>query len=198
MKTSAAPTDSDDPADSLPSPTPNPAIEAHQALIAENDDLIRSTDLDNGAEIAAARTAIFTSVIAKWAEEQQAAYGFDLPFAVVALGGTGRAEVTPCSDLDIAFLFEGPIEEEPILPFLLELQRQTLNTREFRDRFGFSFAALPYGLDDVPGLKEKDLNAFLDLAPVYDIIFCCAFADGFICAGSREAYPRLWEIMRRT
>lgn len=168
MKTSAAPTDSDDSADSLPSPTPNPAVEKHQALIAENDDLIRSTDLDNGAEIAAARTAIFTSVIAKWAEEQQAAYGFDLPFAVAALGGTGRAEVTPCSDLDIAFLFEGPIEEEPILSFLLELQRQTLNTREFRDRFGFSFVALPYGLDDVPGLKEKDLNAFLDLAPVYD------------------------------
>jgi len=137
-------------------------------LLAENDALIRSPDLDNGQAIIAHRTAIYTSIIADWAGTQRTAHGYTRPFAVAALGGTGRAEVTPCSDLDIAFLFEDSIDEGAGNAFLLELQRQTLHTSTFRDRYGFSFAALPYGLADVTGLKDKDLNAFLDLAAVYD------------------------------
>ena len=48
------------------------------------------------------------------------------------------------------------------------MQEETLHTRRFRDRFGFSFQGLPYAFEDIPNLREKDLNAFLDLAPVYD------------------------------
>jgi len=140
----------------------------HLRRLAANDALIRSSVLDNGQEITAQRTAIFTSAIAEWAAEQRKILGFDRPFAVAAVGGTGRGEVTPCSDLDIAFLFEDAIDEEPTKSFLLELQRQTLHTREFRERFGFSFAALPFGLEDARNLDDKQLNAFLDLDPVHD------------------------------
>jgi hypothetical protein len=50
----------------------------------------------------------------------------------------------------------------------LELQRQTLHTNEFLERYGFSFAAFPFGLDDIPELADKQLNSFLDMEAVFD------------------------------
>src|SRR6185503_1075937 len=104
---------------------------AFQRLIAENDALIRSPELGNGRLIASARTAIYTGLVHEWAEEQQRVFSYDKPFAVVALGGTGRAEMSPCSDNDFAFLFEDALEGNP---FLLELQRQVLHSDDFANR----------------------------------------------------------------
>lgn len=140
-------------------------LAAYQRLIAENDALIKGADLDNGRSIVRARTAIHTAIIGQWAAEQQRLFGYDKPFAVVALGGTGRGEVTPCSDLDIALLFDDALEGNP---FLLELQRQTLHSNAFLEQHGFGFVPLPFGFDDVPELAEKQLNSFLDMAPVFD------------------------------
>jgi UTP:GlnB (protein PII) uridylyltransferase len=80
-------------------------LSAFRQLIAENDALIRSPELDHGRAITTTRTAIHTILVAEWAAEQVRKLGYEMPFAVMALGGTGRAEVTPCSDLDFAFLF---------------------------------------------------------------------------------------------
>lgn len=136
-----------------------------QRLIAENDALIRSPELDNGRLIASARTAIYTGLVGDWAAEQQSAFGYEKPFAVVALGGTGRAEMSPCSDNDFAFLFDDALEGNP---FLLELQRQVLHSGEFEKRCGFACLALPFSLDDVPNLSGKQLNSFVDMRAVYD------------------------------
>lgn len=133
--------------------------------IAANDQWIRGLELGNGRAIAQARTAIHTELVARWAAAQQRAFGYDRPFAVVAVGGTGRAELTPCSDLDFAFLFDDAIEGNP---FLLELQRQMLHSGEFARDHGFGFEPLPFNFDDVPGLDGKQLNSFLDLHAVYD------------------------------
>jgi hypothetical protein len=140
-------------------------LEAFRRLIAENDALIRSADLAHGRAITSARTVIFTTLVGQWAEAQQRALGYAKPFAVVALGGTGRGEVTPCSDLDFAFLFDEAIEGNA---FLFELQRQVLHTDEFFAQHGFQCEALPFGLDDVPALAEKQLNSFLDMRAVFD------------------------------
>src|SRR4051794_14994272 len=113
----------------------------------------------------AARTAAHAVIVADWAERERAALDYTRPFAVVALGGTGREEVTPCSDLDIALLFDDEIEGNC---FLLELQRQALHTREFERAHGFRMAPMPFGLDDAARLSGKDLNSFLDLRPLYD------------------------------
>ena len=134
-------------------------------LIAVNDARILGPDLDNGLEIAAARTAIHEGLMAEWAAAQQSAFGYERPFAVVALGGTGRGEMTPCSDTDFAFLFDDVIEGNP---FLLELQQQLIHTGGFRRHCGFGSEVLPFNLDDMPELDGKQLNSFLDMKPVYD------------------------------
>jgi hypothetical protein len=103
--------------------------------------------------------------MADWIEQQHAASGYDHPFAVVALGGTGREEMTPCSDTDFAFLFDDEIDGNP---FLIDLQRQLIHSGDFRKRCGFSGEALPFNLDDMPEQEGKGLNAFLDMRPVYD------------------------------
>jgi hypothetical protein len=148
-------------------------LAAFRRLIGQSDAAIRGAELGNGRAIVTARTAIYTALVGQWAQAQQRAFGYDKPFAVVALGGTGRAEVTPCSDLDFAFLFEGAIEGNA---FLLELQRQILHTDEFREQHGFGFEPLPFGLDDVPSLAEKQLNSFLDMRAVFDP---CGLAQRF-------------------
>lgn len=140
-------------------------LEAFRQLIAANDALILGADLDNGREIAANRTAIYRGLMAHWAAEKQEALGYDGAFAVVALGGTGRDEMTPCSDTDFAFLFDDVIEGNA---FLMELQRQSLHTGEFRKRCGFAGETQPFNLDDMPNLEGKQLNAFVDMRPVYD------------------------------
>ncbi len=140
-------------------------LAAFRQLIAENDALIRGAGLDNGREITSARTAIHTALVADWAAEQQQASGYAKPFAIVALGGTGRGEMTPCSDNDFAFLFDEALDGNA---FLLELQRQVLHSDTFEQRCGFACHPLPFCLDDMPGLAGEQLNSFLDMRPVYD------------------------------
>lgn len=138
---------------------------AFRNLIAENDALIRGADLDNGRELASARTAIFTGLVADWAERQHQGSRYKRPFAVVALGGTGRAEMTPFSDTDFALLFDDALEGNA---FLMALQEQVLHSDTFAEEHGFSFQPLPFNLDDATELEEKQLNAFVDMRAVYD------------------------------
>lgn len=143
-----------------------PPAEVYRRFIAENDEMIRARDLTTGHRIVRCRSIIHTTLVRHWAEEQQRRMDYGKPFAVVALGGTGREEVTPCSDLDYAFLFDDAIDRSNV--FLMELQRQMLHTDEFEQRYGFRFEPFPFNLDDAPRLAEKQLNSFLDLKSVYD------------------------------
>jgi len=95
-------------------------LEAYQRLIASSDAQIRTPLLDNGREIVARRTAIHTGLAAHWVDLQRETYGYQRPFALVALGGTGRGEMTPCSDTDFALLFEEPTKGNEFLTGLLD------------------------------------------------------------------------------
>lgn len=133
---------------------------------ARNDAALGSGPLDAGRRLAAERTAIHDRAVAAWAEGLGAARPAAGPWAVVALGGTGRQEVCPCSDLDYALLFDGTLEGNPLLA---EIQRQTLHTGEFERGHGFALEALPFNLDSVTSFDDpRQLNAFLDMRPVHD------------------------------
>ena len=146
--------------------TTSPETLEFKQRVAANNARILEPDLENGLALVSERSAIYAEIVTRWAAEMGA--GFDRPFAIAAIGGTGRAELTPCSDLDLVFLFADPIEEAQTNAFVRKLQEETLHTRRFRDRFGFSFQGLPYAFADIANLREKDLNAFLDLAPIHD------------------------------
>ncbi len=137
----------------------------YEALIRENNALILSPDLENGRRIVTQRTAIHTAMVAHWAEQEHLAFGYDRPFAVAALGGTGRGEMTPCSDTDLALLFDDEIEGNV---FRERLQAQTLHSGEFFHRYGFTPGLQPFQLEDMARLEGKQLNAFIDLTPIYD------------------------------
>lgn len=138
---------------------------ALEKWITENNATIQSSGLDIGRKIVSERTAIYTELVRRWAQEQQAAFTYNRPFSVVALGGTGRAEMTPYSDTDFAFLFDEILEGND---FLLELQRQVIHTNEFATHYGFQCEVLPFSLNDIPSLDGKQLNSFIDMRPVYD------------------------------
>jgi hypothetical protein len=139
--------------------------ETYRTLLAEYDALIREANLDNGRQLAAGRTALHTELARHWVEAEVRAQGYDRPFALVALGGTGRAELTPYSDLDFALLVDDAVEDNR---FLLRLQHATLKGHDFERTCGFSFTALAFNLDDAARQVDKQLNSFLDLRPVYD------------------------------
>lgn len=139
--------------------------EAYRRLIAANDLRMSGPDLDRGRDMVRERTTIHCVLIREWATAQQRESGYDKPFAVVALGGTGRGELTPRSDLDIALLFDDALEGNW---FLLDLQGQTVHGPAFAKQYGFAILPLPFGLDEVPDLADKQLNSFLDMSPVFD------------------------------
>lgn len=140
-------------------------LAAHRKLLGENDALIRASNLQNGRLVTASRGAIFTSLVRHWAEHQHQALGYNRPFAVVALGGTGRAELSPRSDHDFAFLFDDALEGNE---FLIELQRQVTARDGFEANYGFGLQPLPFTVDEVPTLEGKQLNSLLDMRAVYD------------------------------
>ncbi len=140
-------------------------LEAYKHLVAENDSQIRKATLGNGRDIATQRTLIHTGAVAHWAEKCRREFGYDRPFAVAALGGTGRSEMAPHSDTDFALLFDDSIDDNA---FREELARQTMSSREFQTEYGFAFQPQPFNLDDMPKLEGKQLNAFVDFLPIYD------------------------------
>ncbi len=136
-----------------------------EQLIAENDAAIRRPVLGDGRRIVDERAAIYSELVRHWAAREHGRHGCGKPFAVGAVGGTGRGEVTPRSDLDFVFLFDDALEDNRLLG---ELQRQVLHTDAFVDTYGFRFEPLPFNLDDVSDLAGAQLTSFLDLRPIYD------------------------------
>lgn len=134
--------------------------------LAANDAAVRGGALDAGRIIAAERTAIYDRVVGAWAARLGRQTGHDGSFAVVALGGTGRQEVCPCSDLDYAVLLAGEIDNHPLLA---EIQRQTLHSGEFERLHGFEFQPYPFDLESVTAFTDpRQLNSFLDMRAIHD------------------------------
>ena len=112
MSASADPTE---PAPSAPGPQdPGAVVTSLRAFLKHETDRLRARQATGlgGLEIAAARSAVIDQVVtracrAAAAQATPAAQRQLLQCAVVALGGYGRRELSPCSDVDILFLHGG-------------------------------------------------------------------------------------------
>ena len=138
---------------------------AYKQLIAENDALIRLPDLDSGWEINRKRCAIYTGLVALWFEGEVRKFGYTQPIALIALGGTGRGEMCPCSDRDFGFLFDDQLEGNA---FLMHLRRQCVESQEFEEAHGFRIEIDSIDHSSLPGLDSTQLNAFQDARPLVD------------------------------
>lgn len=142
-----------------------PPAELLAQRLAANNQRIRDPQLDNGRDVAAERTAVHTALAVHWAAAEHRKSGYDRPFALVAIGGTGREEMTPCSDTDFALLCDDDLDGNE---FINGLQRQLGVNGNFRSTYGFSCGALPFNLESIGDLEHRQLNSFIDMRPVYD------------------------------
>ncbi|MBK9139191.1 MAG: hypothetical protein IPM17_10585 [Verrucomicrobia bacterium] len=139
-------------------------LAAFRALIAANDALTKSPDLDCGRRVVTERTAIYTELVRHWVIRHLEATGYDRPVALVALGGTGRGEMAPYSDTDFGLLLEDDPENNP----LVERLRADLRGPRFREEYGFDVKVQPFCPDYLRMFDMPQVNSFLDLRALYD------------------------------
>ena len=92
--------------------------------IEENTRMIAEATLDQGWEIAAHRTAIYTPILREFFEAVIEEVPPNGSIVVYQLGGTGRGEMCPDSDLDLGLIIENIDDDEAFLKHLTSKMRQ--------------------------------------------------------------------------
>lgn len=125
-----------------------------------NDFLTRHACVAAGQQIVAARTTIHTGLFRAWLTPLLQQWHAENSLVAVALGGTGRDEMAPHSDFDVAYVVLAHVVARPLLD---EIERQTVHGNHFHVGFGFSFRGLILSLQDVAGLTFEQTTSLIDL-----------------------------------
>lgn len=144
--------------------------ETYKQFIGINDLAFLSASLDNGRDAVNERTLIHEVILENWFQSLIKEANYQNPTALLTHGGSGRREITPCSDIDTAIL----VEDNTISKKLAEIIEEEMTARResslFVEKTGFGIHSAFYTLEDVSNHKKfdaKQVNSLCD----YNILF---------------------------
>jgi len=120
-----------------------------------------ASGLDIAHERAAAIDAMLVALFDSAVERYQQAHGpLPAPVSLVALGGYGRGELSPLSDVDLMFLFPAKTKPAAVKPFLEQLTNEILYPLW---DCGLKVGHSTRNLDDVFAEARKDIQTLTSL-----------------------------------
>ena len=120
-----------------------------------------ASGLDIAHERAAAIDAMLVALFDSALERYQQAHGpLPAPVSLVALGGYGRGELSPLSDVDLMFLFPAKTKPAAVKPFLEQLTNEILYPLW---DCGLKVGHSTRNLDDVFAEARKDIQTLTSL-----------------------------------
>lgn len=156
-----------------------PWVEPFREGLAENDYRIRTSDIRDGWELVRHRGEIFREAIRCFFQQIVSEAPPSGAFAIHSLGGTGRREVCPGSDVDIGILVD--------------------NVEENGEFFGCVESHLAAVKDIVPGMRRAKANAFhqLDSPKYFDRISLTSLLDADLLLGDVDFDQRVRRVGRQ-
>ncbi len=161
---------------------PLKTLEAH--LLINNSKIRTSTD---AWEIVRERTTIVDAIIKNsLISTAERVFGFDpvresnfpFRFGYFAVGGYGRGELSPNSDIDIRLIIDSPSLKDN--PLAKAFDYDAIYT--FSDKYGLKIDKGIHNLSDIQGFQPLDLNSFLDMRLLY--------GDGDLISDIREVLKK--------
>jgi len=138
-----------------------------------NDSIIKEDRFDNCRDAVNERTAVYDSILSNWFKSVVEKADYKNPISCIAHGGYGREEITPFSDIDVAFLSEDKIVSGKFEEVLRKEMERTIESKEspFLIKHGFNIHHQLYNLEDITDhnkFNAPQVNSFCDSRILFD------------------------------